>query len=90
LSPGRRTNRKNSERVKERLSFYAFYFQSQSKLRDFIRRNFKRVQAVHKPVTGFSAGGKAQMLAEPASSADFAEFPAGKPRLILDNWFLRM
>jgi hypothetical protein len=55
LSPGRRTNRKNSERVKERLPFYAFYFQSQSKTDKIIPPAFKRVQLIHKPVTGFGA-----------------------------------
>jgi len=35
---------------------------------------FNRVQAVHKPVTGFGAAGEADSLAAAANSAAFAEF----------------
>ena len=55
MSPGRRANRINSERVKERLCFYASYCGSQRKTRARICFECSRVQPLHNPVTGFGA-----------------------------------
>jgi hypothetical protein len=47
---------KTFERVKERFSFYAFYFHSQSKTASHNRCESMRVQALNKLVTRFGAG----------------------------------
>jgi hypothetical protein len=56
-APERGTNRKNLERVKERLWFYSFYFCSQRKTWSCICFACNGVQALHKHLTRFSATG---------------------------------
>lgn len=56
MSPGRRTNRVNLERVKEQLRFYSSYDGSQRKTRECICFECSQVQLFHKAVTGFGAG----------------------------------
>jgi hypothetical protein len=55
LSPGRRTNRKNREAVKERFSSTPSIFFVNEKSRLVNRCIFNRVQPVHRQLTGFGA-----------------------------------
>ncbi len=63
---------KTLEAVKERVCFYSFCFQSQQKVCVCNPRIFRRVQRVHRPVTGIGATGRVKFAQkarqEPVSS----------------------